>query len=53
MKVTLINEATGVDRSVTTNESGDYVFLEVPPAAYRVEFEQAGFKKNLRKDVTV
>ena len=53
VKVTLVNEATGADRSVTTNESGDYVFLEVPPAAYRVEFEQAGFKKNLRKDVTV
>ena len=53
VKVTLVNEATGGDRSVTTNESGDYVFLEVPPAAYRVEFEQTGFKKNLRKDVTV
>ena len=53
VKVTLVNEATGADRSVTTNESGDYVFLEVPPAVYRVEFEQAGFKKNLRKDVTV
>ena len=29
------------------------MFPEVPSAAYRVEFEQAGFKKNLRKNVTL
>src|SRR4029453_9092228 len=40
VKVTLNNAATGVSRSVTTNESGDYVFVEVPPAHYQVEFEQ-------------
>jgi hypothetical protein len=53
VKIALVNEATGVSREVTTNESGDYTFVEVQPGLYRVEFEQAGFKKNVRKDVTV
>src|SRR5437660_1009918 len=53
VKVTLTNEATGVSRSAQTNSSGDYVFVEVPPGNYRVEFEQTGFKKNVQKDVTI
>jgi len=53
VKVTLTNEATGVSRSVQTNSSGDYVFLEVVPGNYDVSFEQAGFKQSLRKSVTV
>ena len=53
VKVTLTNEATGVTRSAQTNSSGDYVFVEVPPGNYRVEFEQTGFKKNVQKEVTV
>ena len=53
VKITLTNEATGVSRSVQTNASGDYVFLEVVPGTYDVSFEQAGFKQSLRKAVTV
>jgi hypothetical protein len=53
VKVSLTNEATGVSRSVQTNSSGDYVFLEVVPGNYDVSFEQAGFKQSLRKGVTV
>ena len=53
VKVTLTNEATAVSRSVQTNSSGDYVFVEVQPGNYDVSFEQAGFKQNLRKGVTV
>jgi hypothetical protein len=53
VKVTLTNQATGVSRSVQTNSSGDYVFLEVVPGNYDVSFEQAGFKQSLRKGVTV
>ena len=30
VKVTLVNEATGVSREAQTNDSGDYVFVEVP-----------------------
>ncbi len=53
VKIALVNEQTGVSRTTTTNEDGDYNFVEVPPGNYRVEFEQTGFKKNVRKDVTV
>jgi hypothetical protein len=53
VKVTLTNEATGVSRSTETSSGGDYVFVEVAPGSYRVEFAQAGFKKNVQRNVTV
>lgn len=53
VKVTVTNGATGVSRDVQTNSSGDYVFVEVQPGTYDVQFEQKGFKKNLQKAVTV
>ena len=53
VKVTLINEATGASRDSQTNESGDYTFVSVPPAVYTLQFEQTGFKKNVRKGVTL
>jgi hypothetical protein len=53
VKVTLVNEATGVARDVQSNDSGDYVFVEVQPGNYRVEVEHPGFKKAVRKGITV
>jgi Carboxypeptidase regulatory-like domain len=53
VNVTLTNEATGVIRNMQTNSSGDYVFVEVQPGTYDIQFEQPGFKKNLRKAVSV
>ena len=53
VKVTLVNEATGVSRDTQTNEGGDYTFVEVVPGSYHVEFAQAGFKKNVQKSVLV
>ncbi len=51
--VRLTNQATGVARDTKTNASGDYSFLEVVPGVYTVEFELAGFKKNVSKNVIV
>ena len=51
--VRLTNEATSVARDTKTNSSGDYTFLEVVPGVYDVEFELAGFKKNIQKNVIV
>ncbi|MFY9908699.1 MAG: carboxypeptidase-like regulatory domain-containing protein [Candidatus Sulfotelmatobacter sp.] len=51
--VTLTNEATAISRSTLTNDSGDYSFVEVVPGKYTVQFELAGFKKNVQKGVTV
>ena len=52
-KVTLSNDATGVSRDVKTNDSGDYVLLEVQPGQYSIKVEQQGFTTILRKGLTV
>ncbi|HEY8671221.1 MAG TPA: carboxypeptidase-like regulatory domain-containing protein, partial [Terriglobales bacterium] len=51
--VTLTNEATGVKRDTRTNEAGDYTFVEVAPGNYVMEYAVQGFKKDVRRDVTV
>ncbi len=51
--VSLTNQATGILRDTKTNTSGDYIFVEVQPGTYEVDFENAGFKKNVQKNVTV
>jgi hypothetical protein len=51
--VTLVNTATNVSRQATTNSTGEYLFLETPVGAYQIEVNQPGFKKYVRKDVTV
>ena len=52
-KVTLVNEATNVSRDTTTNENGDYDFVEVPVGTYRLEFDLTGFKRNVRRGVSL
>ena len=51
--VTLTNIATGVSRSTTTNDTGDYNFVEVTPGNYRAEYTLQGFKKELRSNVVL
>jgi Carboxypeptidase regulatory-like domain/TonB dependent receptor len=51
VKVKLVNQATGVERSTTADNDGNYNFIEVPVGDYRLEFDQTGFKKNIRRDV--
>jgi len=53
VKITVTNEATGASRDAQTNANGDYNFVEVTPGSYRVEFELAGFKKNVQTSVLV
>ena len=53
VKITLTNEATSISRDALTNDNGDYSFVEVAPGTYTVQFELAGFKKNVQKDVIV
>ena len=52
-KVTLLNEATGVSRTVTTNTSGAYSFPDLPVGSYRVEVESAGFKTAVQTKVVI
>ncbi|MBV9622525.1 MAG: TonB-dependent receptor [Acidobacteria bacterium] len=51
--VTLTNEATGISTSTQTNDTGDYTFVEVAPASYRVEYALRGFKKYVRSNVVL
>jgi hypothetical protein len=53
VKVTLVNEGTNVSRDTKTSESGDYDFVEVPVGTYRLEFDLTGFKKNVRRGVSL
>jgi len=52
-KVTLTETNTGVSRTTTTNESGNYTFSELPPGTYTVAAEQTGFKRASRAGVDV
>jgi hypothetical protein len=51
--VTLRSEDTGLVRTVVTNQSGDYLFVLMPPGRYTVEAELAGFRKIERPGVVV
>jgi Carboxypeptidase regulatory-like domain len=42
-RITLTEEATGLQRSTTSNEAGLYQFLDVPPGDYRLEATASGF----------
>lgn len=43
--VVIKNEATGIERRTTTNETGYYIISNLPPGYYTVTVEAPGFKK--------
>src|SRR5215470_103042 len=47
-KVTATNDATGVTHDSASNDSGDYVFPELPVGTYTLTFDLTGFKKAIR-----
>jgi hypothetical protein len=49
----LINNATGAERTATTNDSGDWSVPNLPPASYLVRVEKAGFKTSEIKALDV
>lgn len=53
VKVTLVDEATNVPRSVLSNEAGEFVFPSVNPATYSIVAEAQGFKRLERKGITI
>src|SRR5271163_3724428 len=42
--VTILENATGIPHTGTTNESGNYTFPDLPPGSYSVSAEAKGFK---------
>jgi Carboxypeptidase regulatory-like domain/TonB dependent receptor-like, beta-barrel len=53
VKVTVTNQETGLTRTTTTNDQGDYVVPLLPVGRYVVTAEESGFKIALRSDVTL
>jgi hypothetical protein len=53
VSVTATNEATGVTRNTKTNDTGDYVFPDLPVGTYTLSFELSGFKKELRRSISL
>lgn len=51
--VTLINSGTGERRTATSGPDGGYRFVSLVPGSYRVEIEQAGFKRYTRSQIAV
>jgi len=52
-KITLTEAATGFQRTTTSNASGLYQFLEVPPGDYRLEATATGFAPVLASKITL
>jgi hypothetical protein len=53
VKVTATNDATGVSHDSLTNDSGDYVFPDLPVGTYSLTFDLAGFKKSVRHGIAL
>ncbi len=53
VKVTATNDATGVARDSVSNDSGDYVFPDLPVGTYTISFDLAGFKKAVRHAIAL
>ena len=52
-KVTIKNDATAETRVVQTNQSGEYVAVELNPGTYTVTVTQANFKEYVGKNVVL
>jgi hypothetical protein len=50
-QVTLVNDATNVGYSATTNEAGIYSVPSVPPGKYHIQVSRNGFKNLIKPDV--
>jgi hypothetical protein len=53
VKITITSQDRGAAYSTTTNESGNYSQLHIPPGPYTIEFTAAGFERYQEKNVTV
>jgi hypothetical protein len=47
VQVTAKNANTGVTNNFTTNNAGDYVFVDMVPGTYQVSVEASGFKSEM------
>ena len=53
VRITIVNQGTGLTRSVTTDQSGDYIASTLPAGVYRITAEATGFKKTVVSDISL
>ena len=53
VQVLATNIATGARRSSTTNDRGEYLFLNLPPSRYQILAQHEGFADQKQESVTV
>jgi hypothetical protein len=53
VEVQITNEATGIKRSVTTNDVGEYSFAAVEPGTYTIRVALQGFRTTERSGVRI
>ena len=51
--VAAINRATGFSRSAKSDREGNYLITFLPPGAYSVQANGAGFERTVRENITV
>ena len=53
VKIVATNDATGVAHDALSNDSGDYVFPDLPVGTYSLAFDLTGFKKTIRHAIAL
>ncbi len=53
VNVTATNAGTGLVRSVTTNDAGEYTLAQLPPGTYTLSAELTGFRKSVAESLQV
>src|SRR6476620_9103663 len=48
VKILILNESTGVERTVVSNDSGDYIATNLAVGTYTVKVETPGFQQATR-----
>src|SRR3569833_2008551 len=51
--VTVTQEGTGLVRTVTATEGGEYVVPQLPPGKYSIKVEAAGFQSSVANDLSL
>ncbi len=53
VKVTATNDSTGVTHEAVSNDSGDYVFPDLPVGTYSLSYDLKGFKNIVRHSIAL
>lgn len=52
-QIVLIHEATGLQRKAAASPTGEYLFVELPVGAYRLEVQASGFRRYVQAGIVL